>query len=88
MHNLSLGRRDPRDLQGHQGRMVPQEEMVSRETRGKMESLVTLGHRASQGPQEMWAPRGRREILGLGQEDPQDPKGLRGHQDPRSDMTS
>lgn len=88
MRNLSLVRRDPRDLQGRQGRMVPQEGTVSRETRGKMASRVTLGRRASRGPQETWAPRGRREILGLGREDPQDPKGLRGHQDPPSDTTS
>lgn len=88
MHGLSLGHRDPLDPQGHQGRMAPLEEMVSQATLGKMENPVTLGLRASRERKETWAPKVRRGILGLVQEDPQDPKGLRGHQDPPSDTTS
>lgn len=88
VHGLSLGRRAPLDPQGHQERTAPPEGMVSQGIPGKTESPVTLGHRASQEPQETWAPRGRRGILGSGHEDPQDPKGLQGHQDPPSDTTS
>lgn len=88
MHSLSLGHRDPPGPQGPQGRMVPPEGTVNRGIPVKMADLATLGRRASRGPQETWAPRVRRGILVLGQEDPQDPKGLQDHQDPHSDLTS
>lgn len=82
------GHRGRLGLQVRQGRMVPQEETVSRATLVKMENPVKLGPKASRGPQEMWAPRVRRGTLGSGQEDPQGPRGLRGHQDPPLDTTS
>lgn len=88
MHSLSPGHRAPRAPQGHQGRMAPPEGTVSRVILGKTENLVTLGHRASREPQETWASRVRRGILELEPEDPQDPEGLQGHQDPLSDLTS
>lgn len=84
-YNLSLEHKDPRDLRGHQGRMVFQEGMVNRVTLAKTGDRVTLDPKAFQGPQETWALRVRREILVLGLEDLQD---LQGHQDPPSDRTS
>lgn len=84
-HNLSLEHKDPQDLRGHQGRMAFQEGMVNQATLVKTGDQVTLDLQASQGPQETWALRVRREILVLDLEDLQD---LRGHQDPPSDRTS
>lgn len=85
VHNLPLEHKDLQDLRGHQERMELQEGTVNRVTLVKMEGRVTLGLKASQEPQEKWAPRVRREILVLEFEDLQD---LQGHQDPPSDRTS
>lgn len=88
MHGLYPGRRAPLAPWALRGRMVPPEGTVSRGIPVKMGDRATLGRRASLEPRETRAPRARRGTLGLGQEDPQDPKGLQGRQDPPSDVTS
>lgn len=88
MHNLSLGLRVPRDPRDHQEGMELLGGTASPVTPVKMENQATPGLRASQGRQEMWAPRARRETPALEREALQDPKGLRGPQDPPSDRTN
>lgn len=87
-YNLSQEHKDPQDLRGHQGRMARQEGMANRVTPVKTGDRVTLDLKAFQGPQVMWAPRVRREILASGLKDLRGLKGLQGHQDPPSERTS
>lgn len=68
--------------------MAPLGRMVSGESLVQTENPVTWGLRAFQEPPVMWDPRGRREILGLGQEAPQDRKDLQDPRDRLSDLIS